>query len=363
MSRIKVWIPENVTPQNSPNTPLSFHVAFEGHFDIDLIDAKSGVVKNNWKFRNVITNQMMDAIGSASLFGGGSVDTCLNRMRVGIGSAIPSGTDTNLQSPIGNFVTANGGFGDEQGFVSGSSPTGSFHFLRKTRLFDVGDASGSITEVGWFTPTNFLMVRALVRDSVTGAPTTIVKTDQEQLRVRYDLRMLPPTVTSSYQLVIGATTHSLTIYPNAITGSSTSISTWGFFLINFGGFNWNSGFARAYTFSSISFAGGPWDVSRAINLFNRGIQDTGSFITPYITGSYYREGTHSFAATNTAINAYPSGIVALGISPTLSTFPSVPNDHNHAWIITVDPPIFKSDTQEFRLFTRFSWSRSGTRDF
>jgi hypothetical protein len=363
MSRIKIWIPENTAQSSPPSTPLNFHVVLEGHFDVDLIDAKSGTVKNNWKFRNVITNQMMDAIGSQSLFGGGDINACLNRMRAGTGTAIPSGTDTNLQTAIGNFVTNTGGFLDELGFVSGSAPTGSFHFLRKTRLFDVGDVSGSLTELGWFTSNNFLMVRALIRDSVTGAPTTIVKTDQEQLRVRYDLRMLPPTVTSSYQLVIGTTTHSLTVYPNAVTGSSTSLSTWGFFLSNFGGASWNGGLARAYTFSSISFAGGPWDARRAINLFNRGVQDTGSFIIPYITGTYYREGTHSFAATNAAINAYPSGIVALGVSPNLSTFPSVPNDHNHAWIITVDPPIFKSDTQEFRLFTRFSWSRSGTRDF
>lgn len=364
MSRIKFWIPERTTPEPTiPHATLDFHITLEGHFDVDLIDGKTGNVKSNYKFRNVITNQFMDAIGSASLYGGGTIQTSLFKMRAGIGSAIPSGTDTNLSSPVGSYVTDVGGFTDEIDVVSGSAPTGTYHYIRKTRLFDLNDVTGSLTEFGWFTNSNFLMVRALIRDSITGAPTTIVKTNQDQLRVRYDLRMIPPYLTSSAQLIISPNTHSLTIYPNAITGSSLSFSNWGYFLYNFGGISWNIGVVRAYTFQSYSFNGGAWNAVTPITLVNRGSQDTSSFITPYTMSSYYREGTHSFAATNTAINSYPSGILALGISPAVSLFPTSPDIHNHGWIIGVTPAIFKSNTQEFRLYTRFSWSRSGTSDF
>src|SRR5690606_36820774 len=108
------------------------HVGFQGIFSADLIN-RSGEVINSWKFHNVITDSLMDGIGSGSYgVAGPAASTTLSRLRAGTGTTPPSGSDISLQTPIGNYVTANGGFVDEVGFVSGSSPSGSYHYLIRT---------------------------------------------------------------------------------------------------------------------------------------------------------------------------------------------------------------------------------------
>lgn len=365
MNRTRIWIPENYdstmkTPSVSVEVPLSF--GLQGFFTAELIN-RDGKVVNTWHFHNVITNAFMDGIGSGSIFGVTGLTSTLNRMRVGTGSAIPSGTDTNLQAPIGNFVTSNGGISDTTGFVSGSEPSGNYHFLQRSRLFDFNDASGNITEIAWF-PSSVAfpnaVVRSLVRD-VSGSPTFIPKTNDEQLRIRYEIRMIVPITTSSFNLVVGATTHSAIVYPNDVDNTSISFNTtWGFQFQQFGGTSWdNSSQIHMVAYSSYSFAGGAWSPFTPITVFNRANNDTKA-VSRYTTGSYFRESSHSFAATNTTVNAYASGVWAIGVCNAVNTQPSDIYNFNYPWVITFNPPIPKSDIQRLDLFVRWRWARSGT---
>lgn len=354
MSRIRLWVPENHTPAPHNNQEIALSIGIHGIFHADLIN-RAGVVTNSWRFPNIITDLFLDGIGSGSLGINGTA-SALTRLRAGTGSRIPAGTDTDLEAPIGNFVISNGGFNDEFAFVS-ASVSGTYQTLLRTRLFDFNDCSGTIREFGWTTAntSNTTLVRSLVRD-VTGSPTFIEKTNDDQLRVRYELRMMVPTTTSSYQLVVANTTHSLTLYPNDINDTSRNSNSWGWLFDNFGGNGWNTS-VRLQTCSSHSFSGGSWNPLTPIILFDPALDDVRS-ASLYISGTNYMDTSHSWDASNTTINAYPSGILAIGAQARrgLSASPSEPPH----WVFIVDPPIQKSDIQSVSLFIRWRWARSGT---
>ena len=360
MNRSRIWIPEHllpgVTEEISANIPLK--IGLQGMFTAELMN-RSGDVVGTWKFSNVITNAFMNGIGSGS-FGVNGIYSALNRMRVGTGSAIPSGTDTNLQAPIGNFVTSNGGIDDQTGFMSGSGTFDNYQWFQRSRLFDFNDASGNITEIAWFTTTNnTAIVRSLVRDSF-GTPTSIPKTNDEQLRIRYEMRMIVPITTSSFNIVIGNTTHSAVIYPNDVDAPRVNLTNWAFLFDAFGGTSWQGTTQiHCVTYQSWSIAGGTWNPFTPINVVNRADQDTRSAAI-YVNDSFFRQTTHSFAATNATINSYPSGILAVGLSPVINTAPSNFYNINYPWFITFNPPIIKTDTQRLNFFVRWQWARSGT---
>ena len=364
MTRTRIWIPEKLedVKQNPISVELPLTVGLQGFVTAELLN-RSGEVINTWKFPNVITNTFMNGIGSGSSGVVSLTDTnTLSRMRAGTGTAIPSGTDTDLQNPIGNYVSSNGGIADTLGFVSGSEPSGNYHFLQRSRLFDFNDVSGNISELAWYpvAPNNTAIVRCLVRD-ISGSPTFITKTNEEQLRVRYEIRMIVPITTSSINIIVGPTTHSATIYPNDVDNTSNSFNTtWGTQFAAFGGNSWtNATQIHMVAFSSYSFAGGAWDPFTPITVFNRANNDIKS-ASLYVTNSFFRETTHSFAATNTTVNAYPSGVWAVGLSNAVNTQPSDIYNFNYPWIITFNPPIPQSDIQRLDLYVRWRWARSGT---
>lgn len=366
MNRTRIWIPES-TPKIKSSQSVSFELplkfGLQGIFTAELLN-RSGNVIDTWTFPNVITNAFMDGIGSGTFGVSGIAGStaALQRLRAGTGSAIPSGTDNNLQAPIGNFVTVNGGFTDVFGFVSGSEPSGNYHFLQRSRLFDFADASGNITELAWYTNSSTTaLVRTLIRDEF-GVPTSISKTTDEQLRVRYELRMIVPITTSSFTLTVGSTIHSATVYPNNVDNILTNLNTsWGFQFTQFGGNKWTNNGSQIHmvAYSSYSFAGGAWNAFTPINVFNRANNDIKS-ASAYTNGTFFRDTSHSFAATNTTVNAYPSGIFAVGVANAVNTSPSDIYNFNYPWIITFNPPIPKSDIQRLDLFVRWRWARSGT---
>ena len=192
-NRKRIWFPEmEFNPIKKQTVKLPIHIgSFAGYVKIDLIDAKSGKIKEHYEFPNVIVSGALDAMGAGDII----YNTFIEKMVVGTGSTTPTPLDISLEAPVGES-TDNGGFGDTSGYVTGS-PHGPFllgnpyHFRKTTRIFSESQANFALTELG-FTSSLGLLNRALFKDS-GGTPITINKTSVDELKVTYEMRMYPPT--------------------------------------------------------------------------------------------------------------------------------------------------------------------------
>lgn len=187
--RKRVWIPE--APMINLRRyveigAVGHSVGFEGYFDVELIHARTGLVKKKLQFRNVI----VDA-GLAHLAARNRWTDIVDYLAVGTGSTPPSVSDTTLVAEIAR-TDNDGGFSNET-YTQGSGDQTEYHAQIITRVFTESEANGNLTELGFFNQSigGTMWNRQLFRDEL-GNPTTITKTDEDQLRVRYELRLTPP---------------------------------------------------------------------------------------------------------------------------------------------------------------------------
>ncbi len=161
-------------------------IVVEGYFTVELIHARTGLVKRRLHFRNLITNTGLNALAS-----GTGINGLINYLAVGTGSSEPYYTDTTLNAEVAR-TNFNGGFGDEDAMV-GSGDLVEYWRRRRMRVFTEAQANGKLTELGFFySPSGGTMWnRQLFRDEL-GNPTTITKTSEDQLRVTYEYRIYPP---------------------------------------------------------------------------------------------------------------------------------------------------------------------------
>lgn len=161
-------------------------VVVEGYFTVELIHARTGLVKRRLHFRNLITNAGLDALA-----GGAGISNLINYLAVGTGSSEPSYTDTALNAEVGR-TNSNGGFGDSEAMV-GSGDLVEYWRRIRTRVFTEAQANGNLAELGFFSAASggTMWNRQLFRDEL-GQPTTITKTSEDQLRVTYEYRIYPP---------------------------------------------------------------------------------------------------------------------------------------------------------------------------
>lgn len=161
-------------------------VVVEGYFTVELIHARTGLVKRRLHFRNLITNAGLDALA-----GGARITDLINYLAVGTGSSEPSYTDTALNAEV-ERTNFNGGFGDSDEMV-GSGDLVEYWRRRRTRVFVEDRANANLAELGFFSSSSggTLWNRQLFRDEL-GNPTTITKTNEDQLRVTYEYRVYPP---------------------------------------------------------------------------------------------------------------------------------------------------------------------------
>src|SRR5690606_9804975 len=94
MERRRIWVPEapllNLRRYVEVGTVRNA-IAVEGYFTVELIHARTGLVKRRLHFRNLITNAGLDALA-----GGTAINDLVNYLAVGTGSSEPSYTDTTL---------------------------------------------------------------------------------------------------------------------------------------------------------------------------------------------------------------------------------------------------------------------------
>jgi len=181
--------PAIITPERIVESTQ--HMGFHGHFNVELIHKPTGLLKRKLQFKNLITTAGLNWIGAGS--GGSSGwDISFNRgssahTAVGTGTTTPTIGDTALVAQV--FRTNSTG-------VPSISPTYgfaddySYAYVEHTRVFLPGSGSGNLTEVGIFNASSggTMWTRQLFKDEF-GAPTTIIKTDDDELRITYQLRL------------------------------------------------------------------------------------------------------------------------------------------------------------------------------
>jgi hypothetical protein len=213
----RIWIPEAPTlwiPKRRYLEIESPQPRYQGWFNIKLIDAKTGRVKRELDFPNLIVDAGLDFLGS-----GGASGTCMNNAQMGTGGTAPVASDTALQTPIGTRVI-------KDSAVTASGPA--FAYWQQTLQFTFleANANGNLAEIGLFSASSggTMWTRQVLKDG-TGTPTTITKTSAERLQVTYNVRLHSPTVDVGGNVTISGVVYAYTVRAAQINQSGA----WGAF--------------------------------------------------------------------------------------------------------------------------------------
>jgi len=159
-----------------------YKVGVQGWFRLRVFDGiTKKLTKDSGWCHNLITNQGLDALATQS--------NVMSHFTVGTSSTAPTVTDTWVNAFI---ATTSDTITDVKG-AQGSAPY--YGYRRKTNRFDVGVATGNLSEVcvGWSATTGTAFSHELIRD-VFGAPISITVLATEYLEFTYELRYIVPTV-------------------------------------------------------------------------------------------------------------------------------------------------------------------------
>lgn len=175
--------------------PFAMKIGVAGYVYVDLIDAKTGIIKRHLEFPNLITTAFLNALGTNTA-GTTFMAAWLTNgwIGVGTGNATPTNADTGLQSPTGVRTQSQGGGTS----TTGAGAANAYWFSRTVREFSEAQSNGNLTEFGMFNASSSgtMLCRQLFKD-VGGTPTEIVKTSADKLRITYEFRLYPPTVDGS----------------------------------------------------------------------------------------------------------------------------------------------------------------------
>jgi len=341
--RNRIWIPELPTKTSEVGwfvNPI-MTCKFGGEFIVELIEAKTGKIKERHQFPNLITDVGMDAIGARV-----GLSSLFNYLGVGTDSTAPNVSDTTLGAEVDRTNSA-GGFGATSGYVTGSGGAldAPYWYQERIRLFLEGEGNGNLTELGWFqtTPGSTMTVRSLFKDG-TGTPITVTKTSDDQLKVIYRWRMYPPldVVTGSFILTHTATTHSFSASALNILDNQT----WG---------NDHGNLVQMLNYYA----------SRACVSASGLVSPTGSVADFNFAGA-------AVIADTDVVQSYSAGTFQLDLESTWDassiTYINVPGffirtdayvfGNEWAWQIFVDPPIVKTNVDQLKMNFRVSWDRA-----
>lgn len=180
--------------------PFMLKVGVAGYVYVDLIHARTGLIKRHLEFPNLITDAWLDSVGNLRAGSGSDSNAYLGIwtlngwLGVGTGTATPDVSDTGLQTPTGVRTNSVGGGTSTTGFGASNA----YSYRRLVREFTEAQSNGNLTEFGIFSASTAgtMIARQLFKDG-DGDPTEIVKTSDDRLRVTWELRLYPPTVDGS----------------------------------------------------------------------------------------------------------------------------------------------------------------------
>jgi len=175
--------------------PMCMSLKIAGYVYVDLIHAKTGLIKRHLEFPNVITTSFLNTLGANTSGSTFMAAWVINGwIGVGTGNATPSAADTSLQTATGVRTQSQGGGTTTTGIGAANA----YHYCRVVREFTEAQSNGNLTEFGMFNASSsgVMLCRQLFKDG-GGSPTEIVKTSDDKLRITYEYRIYPPTVDGS----------------------------------------------------------------------------------------------------------------------------------------------------------------------
>ena len=340
--RNRIWIPELPTKTTEIGQFVNpvMTCKFGGEFIVELIEAKTGRIKERHQFPNLITDAGMNDIGARV-----NISSLFAYLGVGTDSTVPDVSDTTLGAEVDRTNSA-GGFGATSGYVTGSHALDApYWYQERIRLFLEGEGNGNLTELGWFQSSvgSTMIVRSLFKDGA-GTPITVTKTSDDQLKVTYSWRMYPPLdiVTGSFILTHTATTHSFSASALNIIANRA----WG---------NDHGNLVEMLNYYS----------SRACVSASGLVSPTGSVV------DFNTAGAAVVADTDT-VQAYSAGTFQLDLESIwdASSVPyvNIPGffirtdgyvfGSEWAWQLFVDPPIVKTNADQLKMNFRVKWDRA-----
>jgi hypothetical protein len=319
------------------------HMGVAGYFEVELIHKPTGLVKQKLRFRNLITDAGLNWIGAGSgvTQGAGIRFGSDAWMAVGSGSTAPAVTDTTL---VAQSARTNSRGTPEIPVSAGSADDFDYWWIRTTKVFAPGVATGNLTEVGLFETSvgGTLFARQLFRDN-TGTPITIIKTADDELRITYELRLYTMKVSNVNTLTVKSESRTCTTrgYDIDLAGRWGNTVVTSQALLNYLGTTWQT----SYTSLNGTFISSSMPALTATQVGTRTSFSAGGWVSGYIGSSYYKDYS---ATMNPGVGNLTIGSVIWGGN---NPFPEPP------FITTIDPPILKTDTERFTFVGRFSWGR------
>ena len=269
-------------------------------------------------FENLITNAGLDLFSGDAVTGySGSYlyHAPTKYCYVGTSATAPAVTDTQLGALVGTSPAGSQG-------ASINNVADRRMEVTTTYTFDVGAATGNLSEIGVGPIATKLFSRALIKDGA-GSPTTITVLADESLRVTYEVRINIPT-TTFVSVVDGYTFNIKAVNAD---GNGSPIPTT------------NLASTRDWWFSYAGAVGATIDDQPA----GSAIASIMPVVDTYVLSSY----------TITAVVAAGLGDTNGNIASMKWRLGPIP------WQASVSPVIAKDDTKLLNLTFGISWAREG----
>lgn len=314
-------------------------IGLKGRFDVELIHARTGLVKRKLSFSNLITDSGLNTLmsHSARMYD-------LSYMEVGTGSTPPDVSDVQLESLIAG-TSSNGGFSD-----SSQTPNSGNNYemwYRIERLFTQAQANGNLTEVGmrFNNSSGPLFCRHLFLDE-SDQPTTIVKTSEDQLRVSYTWESRGPVEVTGQPDVLIPT-------PSVPAGISTTVLNRAMAYLTNQNNSWgpSTSYGIRLLGQQNSYRASVSDSDTFPSLLSSGLNGSVTFansnsIQSYVQDSFYRDMVSQWTASQAN---YAGGIGSLSFGIWAQSTP---------FCMTFSPKIPKTDTDRFVAVMRYQVARA-----
>jgi len=325
VGRHRIWIPESISPVTESIVDLP-PIRLSGRYTVDLIEAKTGKVKQHLEFPNLITDAGLNFIGS-----GTKLDDLYTTFAVGTGTTPPAVTDTALESSIATTTNDEGATDLD---TTQSSPR-EYSSRKRTRVFLETEANGDLTELGWVYG-GLAVNRSLFKD-VAGNVTTVYKTNNDILKVVYEYKIFAPQgdVSGTFDLGAGSGSTSYIIRPQNVNNALG----WGALRTSMG--DYSTPFAKVHETMALGSRTGDNDPSPSD-------EESSNTFTTYVTGSFYRDMEYVWT--------YPDANFSTGIS-LITWNPWYASGDRAIWQMFLSSSVEKTNLNKFTIKFRQSWDR------
>lgn len=163
------------TQKPIPKIEKTIQASIHNRFDVEVVDATTGQIKQKAVGHNTICNQLY----SRMLVSSGTGEGYFNSIHYGSGTGTPSSSDTSLFSFVGSVDVSN----VIDGYSAGEG-TGVAYLRRKGQISESTAVGKTLTEVGigYSVDKGSLCTHAILKD-MNGNPVSIEKTDRDIINI------------------------------------------------------------------------------------------------------------------------------------------------------------------------------------